>query len=341
MSKKLFWTPIDPIARPQSDFIQSKDGVKYNYLSATYDPESSVYSCTRNDYRLFDITPAEAQACMDKIQHTCDHVLPLLCEIDLPYLESLIQDADSGTLLLDQDQSCITNELEALSPTTLGIYSKDSTPKTKAGIEKSENRYFFDSDEASDLENVDQGTHCENLISSTCSNWKMTREVDKSCTDDPDFVLHGNIIQEDIEIVGDFVSGTHHDIKNCEWVVDNKRCGHKDRVTGKRAFEFCRKSCGYCNCSDNPEFRFNGQKDKDCSWVAQDSATRCLLEEVSDACITTCNTSCCKDDTDFLYKGKDGRDCEWVGNGDHNTWNKCKKKSIASQCPETCNKCSK
>ena len=60
----------------------------------------------------------------------------------------------------------------------------------------------------------------------------------------------------------------------------SNRWGNLDNQSGSRAFEFCRRTCGYCACEDDRNFDFNGLLDCDCDWVAKNRTPfRCAIHE--------------------------------------------------------------
>ncbi len=330
--ERIFWTPIDPKDRPQSSMVRPIDGVKYNYLKAIFDTENSYYSCSRNDMKQENLTREQAEACILFVKDACDDVKPKLCSFDLTFMESVKNSVSDGDLILDQDISCMDGE-------EYGIYEKASPTFTKTAIMFDEDVVVVNS-ESQELSNDMQGDHCTNMITSTCSEWQLTRSEDSQCVDDPNFVLHGNFIQtieEELETIENFVTGSSNTVKNCAWVAEDlTRCRTLSSDTGLRAFESCRQTCGTCTCSDNEAYRFNGQLDKGCEWIKEDSASRCSLEGASDNCKVACDTKCCQDNPRFRFMSEEHKTCKWASK---NKVKRCNKRAVANNCPETCGLC--
>ena len=331
--ERIYWTPIDPNERPSANIVRPIDGVKYNYIKAIYDPKSSYYSCTRNDMRLDYITSQQAKACIDLLRHTCDNVKPQLCGFDVTFMESIKKSVSDGGMTLDQDMTC--KQPTSREENEYGIYTKHSSVKRKVAISYDKDEIIVDS-ESREVSNQEQGTHCTDLIASTCSGWKLTRNEESQCMDDPNFRLHANIIEEELEAVKDLFTGTGRTVKNCEWVAEDlTRCRAKSK-SGRRVFESCRQTCGYCTCSDNEGYRFNGQADKGCEWIKQDSSERCSLEGASEHCKTSCGTKCCEDNPNFRFQKEEHKTCGWARK---NRAQRCTKRAVAVKCPETCGLC--
>jgi hypothetical protein len=108
---------------------------------------------------------------------------------------------------------------------------------------------------------------------------------------------------------------------------------------------WCQESSDQCyvvTCVNDPDFRLNGVKAKDCEWVAkQKTSERCLKPGVSAACIATCSPLCatttldCTDDPEFKLNGLKGKSCEWVAK--QKTDERCKKPGVMDSCRRTCN----
>lgn len=179
--------------------------------------------------------------------------------------------------------------------------------------------------------------HCFSIMENTCSRL----EPRPLCSDDPDFFYNGN------------------ERRNCEWVGNQterkKYCNNKiHQGSYKRVFEFCRETCGYCSCEDDENFLFNGQDGMGCAWAAEENTDeRCESEGVAEHCINTCSTKCCEDEPRFEYSGKSWQDCDWVAgktsknpknsknskNPKNRTDRLCRQRSVAVNCPDTCDKC--
>ena len=93
---------------------------------------------------------------------------------------------------------------------------------------------------------------------------------------------------------------------DCAWVAEKAtpRC-NKFAAARKN----CRVTCGTCPtpaptpaptptptpaptpavCEDDPKFKHNNNKKKDCDWVASVSSTRCALGTASDSCPVACD----------------------------------------------------
>eukprot|EP00554_Chaetoceros_debilis_P012932 CAMPEP_0194117024 /NCGR_PEP_ID=MMETSP0150-20130528/29406_1 /TAXON_ID=122233 /ORGANISM="Chaetoceros debilis, Strain MM31A-1" /LENGTH=250 /DNA_ID=CAMNT_0038807895 /DNA_START=153 /DNA_END=902 /DNA_ORIENTATION=+ len=189
--ERIYWTPIAADERPNVDILLPIDGVKYNYLKAVYDSDVEYYSCERNDYRMADIEPNEAQACMALLSRTCDEVLPEMCQsFDLTGLERIKNNFEIGDLIVDTERSCNT------SSGSYGIYARDM-------------------DEAVLVS--DGTTHCSNMMDEACSELSIVLPPVDSCVDDPDFILHGNSITEEFEAAISVITGSSSTIKNCAW----------------------------------------------------------------------------------------------------------------------------
>lgn len=286
--ERIYWTNIAYDERPNVDIMLPIDGVKYNYLKAVYDADVEYYSCERNDYRLPDIQPQEAQACMALLSRGCNEVLPQLCQsYDLTDLEKIKSDVDIGDLILDTERSC-----NAPSG-SFGIYAKDI-------------------DEAILIS--DGTTHCSNMMDEICSQLNLkighpavlpepVESVD-SCVDNADFILHDNFIAEEIEATINMITGSSRTIKNCAWVAEDpsSRCKALSKngdALEKRAFEHCRRTCGKCKCTesnsencckDGSSFRFHDQE-RTCEWLngnQKRKPKRCAKRGIAINCPQTC-----------------------------------------------------
>jgi len=280
--ERIYWTPIAADERPNVDILLPIDGVKYNYLKAVYDSDAEYYSCERNDYRMAAIEPNEAQACMALLSRTCDEVLPEMCQsFDLTGLERIKNEFEIGDLIVDTERSCNA------SSGSYGIYAKDI-------------------DEAVLVS--DGTTHCSNMMDEACSELSIVLPPVDSCVDDPDFILHGNSIAEEFEAAISVITGSSSTIKNCAWVAENpsRRCkvlSKNGDAVAKRAFEYCRSTCGKCKCTES-----NG-------------------------------ADCCKDNSSsFRYLGQ-GRSCEWLNGNQKRKSKRCAKRVIAKNCPHSCGFC--
>lgn len=332
--KGIYWTPIAIDMRPDSDFVQPIDGIKWNHLSALYDEDLEYYSCTRNDYRMDNIEPNEAKACMELIDNTCKNVMPKLCDFDLTDLEKVKGRAKNGGFMIDQQKSCKID-----SQDDYGIYEKLADTQVHVGIETKQS--FSLNQRKSSASNASKTAHCSNLVDDTCSAWKISSSSEVTqCQDDANFELQSNFVSEDLENVYDILThSTRRTIKNCAWVAkDLSRCRVLDRSTQKRVFESCRQICGYCACSNNENYTFNAQPEMNCDWIAKDSSERCNLEWAKKNCKSTCSTNCCKDNSKFTF-GESHKTCEWVAGNKTRLAVRCSRKTIAANCPETCGLC--
>lgn len=284
---KIYWTPISAADRPDADIVMPIDGVKYNYLKTINDSDINVYSCERNDWHK-SITPDEAQACMDLMSRRCEDDLPQMCQVaNLSYVERIMAQVKSGDIDLDEERSCDTTSI------SYGLYA--------------ENLNFA-------LVSSDGTTHCNTIIQETCSQLEQSIEVppDNSCVDDPSFVLHGNTIAGNIEAAIHAITGVISTIKNCAWVAEedsDSRClalSKDGDFDGKRAFEFCRKTCGRCKCADA-----SNEDEK-----------------------------CCKDNkNNFRLKDGVSKSCDWAAKNSTRKSIRCSKRAVAKNCPETCGFC--
>jgi surface protein len=106
---------------------------------------------------------------------------------------------------------------------------------------------------------------------------------------------------------------------------------------------WCQDSSNQCygaTCVDDPKFRFDGDKLKNCEWVALGKASekRCAKEGVFQACSQSCNPVCfggCDDDPGFQLNGVKAKTCDWVAK--QKTEERCKKPGVMDRCRATCN----
>lgn len=291
---KIYWTPISAADRPDADIVMAIDGVKYNYLKTINDSERNLYSCERNDWRHDIITPEEAQACMDLMTTRCEDDLPQMCQTaNLSDVESILTQVKSGEIVLDEERTCDTTSI------SYGLYAENVNLA---------------------LASSDGTTHCDTIIQEACSqldlllianeNESIEAPVENSCVDDSSFVLHGNSIAGEIEAAINAITGVSSTIKNCAWVAeDSSRCGALSKggdFDGKRAFEFCRNTCGTCKCADA-----SNEDEK-----------------------------CCKDNkNNFRLMDGELKNCEWVARNATRRSFRCAKKAVAKNCPEACGFC--
>lgn len=155
--------------------------------------------------------------------------------------------------------------------------------------------------------------------------------------------------------------------KDCNWVgrVAKRRCDRKWK--GEKIHTFCPGVCNKCpdadpdgnddnnnnSCTDDPRFRFNNEKKKNCNWVGLKPKKRCSREwkgiELGAFCPEMCNTcdeittapAKCEDDETLEYRENPNRNCGWVSKRKKA---RCKKTWKGTQledfCPITCDACS-
>eukprot|EP00537_Pseudo-nitzschia_pungens_P013640 CAMPEP_0172382224 /NCGR_PEP_ID=MMETSP1061-20121228/206_1 /TAXON_ID=37318 /ORGANISM="Pseudo-nitzschia pungens, Strain cf. pungens" /LENGTH=361 /DNA_ID=CAMNT_0013110055 /DNA_START=103 /DNA_END=1184 /DNA_ORIENTATION=- len=142
--------------------------------------------------------------------------------------------------------------------------------------------------------------------------------------------------------------------RDCSWAGEKRsriRCHRKDKTTGKKVLHYCpltcTKKCAYprnCEQGDDPDFRYDNDNSKDCSWAAADQNDRCDLTDsttntlVRDSCPASCNLSCsCTDAVSFDFNGVN-TNCADINTSQCREKAK-KKKKVAHYCPATCNTC--
>jgi len=329
---KFYWTDIDPEQRPLTSWLNEEiDGIAYNYLSAQYDPNDDGNNICGSSDTLRKISSAEAEVCYNLLKDTCEIVAERSCPcFSLGSLSVAEDSIRAGDTILDQEKSCVE---PAGDHDQYGLFQIDEDNQSQIAftVNGIGDMCLMDSDIAVSV-NTDQGFHCKKMMTYACAALDLPKGDggQAKCHDDPDFLFNGNRR------------------KDCAWVGgDKKKCRKMNRGTGKRVFEFCRASCGYCACEDDENFHVNGQADKDCAWVADNAEDRCAMAGVSEHCIQACShrTKCCEDNADFKWWGNHKHDCEWVaGNGKSSKSNKrrearCGKKAIAANCADTCGKC--
>lgn len=329
------------------------DGVVYHHLSATYDTFNERYECTREDM-VFTLNAKEALMCHNLLKSTCqmmeERICPCYSLSDLVQAEQRILD---GSTIIDESKSCVipTERNDKYGVYQIGDFDTMGRPcdgcTTIMFAVQNENMCFDGTDIVRTI-NLSQKNHCFAMMENMCSAIDVQASPDEeesfvsACTDDAEFREEGS------------------ERRSCDWVGENpkKRCKRYDSKTGKRVFEFCRKTCGTCACRDDENFRYNGLSDQNCDWVGQDAEARCALDEsIRNNCIATCSTDCCKDNEDFKYLGYPNLNCEWVS-GETNSYRtkvskslrvdkkvlkkrnrRCGLKVLAANCPETCGMC--
>jgi len=90
-------------------------------------------------------------------------------------------------------------------------------------------------------------------------------------------------------------------------------------------------------CEDDPTYRFNGQANKDCNFVAT-KKNLCKKWGVKSGCKATCDYPCdCFDAETFKWNGED-KECLSL-NSEKRKKKFCKKKSTSDSCPRSCGTC--
>jgi hypothetical protein len=90
-------------------------------------------------------------------------------------------------------------------------------------------------------------------------------------------------------------------------------------------------------CTNDPTFQANNIPKRNCTWIAEKPATRCLLDSGAElGCPATCNPGClgCEDDPDYFEVGKPKRTCEWVAK---RAEDRCENEENDDACQATCN----
>ena len=95
------------------------------------------------------------------------------------------------------------------------------------------------------------------------------------------------------------------------------------------------------DCIDSQlSFKVRGKGPKDCTWVAEDSSTRCAMWKVETHCPKTCNM-CelkCEDSRRKIFiKRNKTRGCYWVRA--RNRESRCKRNGMKSTCRKSCGYC--
>lgn len=175
--------------------------------------------------------------------------------------------------------------------------------------------------------------------------------------------------------------------KSCNWVAmkPDKRCDKSDVNDEKTVKEACPVTCDACDdddystssptgaptggtapqCHDDMSFRFQGNPDRSCNWVAMKPAKRCGKSDINDektvkeACPVTCD-ACddddsstpsptaaptsppCEDDTSFHFQGNPDKSCNWVAMKPAKRCDKSDvndEKTVKEACPVSCGLC--
>jgi len=331
-------------------------------------PSVELGSCAKTPgLKLGPYPIQQVQTCELFIHDECEMIKRAVCPcFDSDKITSMKEKIEGGDpkFVLDVEKSCKDPELNGGLP--FGIYQRDveivlnggrarslSEPKKlysgrasmlfndelKMGVgnnPRSKKGECFDgSDKVYPQLDFFQLTHCENMMKSLCDSLELLppssdANADSGARDEVDFVKDGK-------------SGM-----TCEWMTSTpkrkrKFCQRMNKQTRKHVFEHCRESCFAAPCVDDSDYRFNGQKDQDCDWIASHQEY-CVDERISKRyCIEACGTECCKDNDEFKfeYQGKKNLTCNNVANlpKDSKGREVCDIPNIAVQCKMSCLKC--
>ncbi|GFH47967.1 hypothetical protein CTEN210_04443 [Chaetoceros tenuissimus] len=132
--------------------------------------------------------------------------------------------------------------------------------------------------------------------------------------------------------------------RTCQWVAQDPhhRCRKEDSNTGKKVFEFCRKTCNKCMCEDDERFMLNRDPTMNCEWIGKAAKNLCDVPQIREYCVQSCSAECCKDDPKFRFmSSRSVYSCAWVNsNNEKKTRQRCSVRAIAAACPESCRMCS-
>jgi hypothetical protein len=280
------------------------DGVKYNHLSATFDPFKEKYECGEEDM-IREISAAEAEACHTLLKDTCETLKQNICPC------YSVQD------LIQVEKGVVKKEVQIFGEKTCTVSKTDSPFSVYGVFEVSDidlsghpcdkcvkNTFGIQQDGSCSSTDIvqqavgGQANHCRRIMDHSCAVLNFSKQAvatdATSCADEAAFFKDGK------------------PSKNCvTWVAaDPKRRCKKpaNKQSDKRVFEFCRETCGYCACKDELD------------------------------------ANCCKDDPKFLYWGLPEIDCAWASgrasqNKEKKRVSRCKLTRVASNCPETCGMC--
>ena len=147
--------------------------------------------------------------------------------------------------------------------------------------------------------------------------------------------------------------------RTCEWMRKKgsrikKWCKYKNTQSG------CPKSCQQCSapttgqqCMDSPnhkKFKM-GKKQRTCKWMSKKVfriKKYCKYNKIQSGCPKSCDQQCsapttgqCKDSPNHkkFKMGKKQRTCKWMSKKVFRIKKWCKKKSIQSGCPKSCDQC--
>jgi hypothetical protein len=330
-------------------FQEIMDGIAYHSLSATYDTVNQIYECRNDDVRS-KITANEALQCHNLLKSTCQKIEDRICPC---YSMSQLAKAEirirKGADVIDAARSCVipTKEFDKYGLYQISDFNSNGLPcddcTTIMFAVQNENA-CFDGTDIVRMINVGQRMHCFNMMQNACSSMEpllsdVTLPILPECHDEIEYRVD---LRED---------------RDCQWVGEDlkKRCRRSDSSTGKRVFEHCRKTCGYCACKDDENFLLNGESGNNCDWVGQDPVTRCALDEsVRNSCVATCSTKCCKNSEKFKLWGIPSLTCAWVSGkvgkvsqslkgskapASRSNHVLCGLKSFSANCPESCGMC--
>lgn len=272
------------------------DGVHYNHLGAIFDAVNDTYECSEDDVHQ-EISAAEAEACHKLLTDTCANLVQNICPCysvhDLIQVE---RDAVNNKVEISGEKTCTESDAESSVYGLFEVSDVDRSVTTRFGIQQNGD-YCFDGSEDPQETSGLQAIHCQILMKDSCDVIKVRKpevgtEVgtdEASCEDDASFLGNGRAA------------------RTCaSWVTeDPKRRCKKKLKSGKRVFEFCRETCGYCACKDetdtnccknNPKFLFWDIPDLDCVWAAGDKsknkakkrAKRCKYTAVARNCPEMC-----------------------------------------------------
>jgi len=177
-----------------------------------------------------------------------------------------------------------------------------------------------------------QSTHCHSLMEYLCESLELSSGADRNNPTVPDRSADDESYRKN-----------GREKQTCKFLTrtalrKRRNCKKRDKNTGKLVFEHCRESCYAGSCVDDGDFFFNGQKDKDCDWVAKNKAY-CVDDYVARSCVSACDTECCRDDPDFKFDHNlvTNLSCRNISSVDEEGY--CNRKRIANKCKMSCLKC--
>lgn len=152
--------------------------------------------------------------------------------------------------------------------------------------------------------------------------------------------------------------------QNCAW-IKFKYLKRQDFCNQPQIKQACPLTCNNCftpviprpvdendddgdgeNCVTDPDFRLNGNRKKNCNWVAEkgDKGNRrrrsCQKKKVQVACPTACGL-CCADDDDFRFirDNMSIEKCSWIKENYRKRKKYCEQSEIKAGCARTCRNC--